>query len=191
MMDLVLKRESSKIHPKQFALLAACASIMMMFVAFSSAYIVRHAAGNWLEYTIPNLFYVSTIILLISSVTLHLSYTSFKKGKEGSYKLFLILTFLLGTCFVVCQYLGWKELESIGIYLTGNPSGSFFYIISGMHAAHVLGGITTLVVALMHAYMLKYKITPKRKLRFSLVLIYWHFMDFLWIYLFTFLILQQ
>ena len=190
-MDLVYQQSRSKIHPKLFGLIVACASIVMMFVALTSAYLVRQAAGNWLEYPIPQIFYGSTIILLASSLTLHLSYRSYVRGKESPYKRYLIATLLLGILFLICQYLGWIELISNGVMLDGNPAGSFFYVISGLHAAHIIGGITSLIIAIGHAFGLKFKVTGERKLRFSLVLLYWHFVDFLWLYLLLFLIIQQ
>lgn len=180
----------NKIHPKKFALIVACGSLMMMFAAFTSAYIVRQAAGNWLEFRLPNVFFVSTIILLASSLTLHGSYLAFKKGKEGAYRWLMVLSFVLGMGFVASQYMGWQALVDIGVELTTNPSGSFVYVISGVHVAHVLGGIGALLVALLHAFTLPYKVTPKRKLRFEMTLIYWHFVDLLWVYLLLFFVMQ-
>lgn len=180
----------SKIHPHKFALWVSFASIIMMFASLTSAYIVRQAAGNWLEYRMPGTFYISTIVILISSITLHSAYIAFKKENEILYKGLLVLSFILGNAFIVLQYQGWMELYEIGIQLTGNPSGAFFYVISGVHALHVLGGIAAIVVALVHAYMLKFKVTEKRKNRFQLVVHYWHFVDILWVYLFVFILMQ-
>lgn len=180
----------NKIHPKKFALIVACGSLMMMFAAFTSAYIVRQAAGNWLEFRLPNVFFVSTIILLTSSLALHGSYLSFKKGNAQAYRWLMVLSFVLGMGFVVSQYMGWQALVEIGVELTTNPSGSFVYVISGVHVAHVLGGIAALLVALLHAFTLPYKVTPKRKLRFEMTLIYWHFVDLLWVYLLLFFVMQ-
>ena len=89
------------------------------------------------------------------------------------------------------QYQGWTELYKIGVDLKGNVSGSFFYLLSGIHALHVLGGIAALIVAQLHAYTLKFKITDVRINRFDLVLNYWHFVDFLWLYLFLFLLISK
>lgn len=180
----------NKIHPKKFALIVACASLMMMFAAFTSAYIVRQAAGNWLEFRLPSVFYVSTIILLASSLTLHSSYLSFKKGNELAYRWLLVGSFVLGLAFIISQYQGWLALSAIGVELTTNPSGSFVYVISGIHVAHVLGGLAALIVAVLHAFTLPYKVTPKRKLRFEMTLIYWHFVDLLWVYLLLFFTMQ-
>jgi cytochrome c oxidase subunit 3 len=185
------RRLANRMHPHKFAMWISMASILMMFGAFTSAYIVRQAAGNWLEFPLPNIFFISTIVILVSSVTIHASYKGFTTGKESQYKSMLIASFVLGIAFVVLQYFGWQELFSIGIDFNGNPSGSFLYVITGVHAAHVLGGIAALTVAMMHAFSLKFKPTEKRNIRFQLVVHYWHFLDFLWIYLLVFLIFTR
>jgi len=181
----------SKIDSKKLALLIGCASIVMMFAGLTSAYIVRRAGGNWLEFRLPNIFFINTIVMLSSSVAIHSAYIFFKKGNEFLYKTLLIVSFILGLAFVVLQYQGWLDLTAIGVELTGNPAGSFIYVISGVHAAHVLGGLAAIMVAMIQAFSLKYKVTKKRKLRFELTLIYWHFVDFLWIYLLIFFLSQQ
>ena len=191
MNDLALKNNSKttrRIHPQVFALWMGFLSIIMMFIALTSAYIVKQAAGNWLEFIIPNSFYVSTAVILISSLTLHVSYSSFKKGKELLYKSMLVVTLILACVFIVMQYKGWFQLFDGGVDMKGNPSGSFFYLITGLHAVHILGGIAALIVAILHAFTLPFKPTERRRVRFSLVLQYWHFVDILWIYLFTFLL---
>lgn len=178
------------IHPPLFALWVAMCSIVMMFGSLTSAYIVRQAAGNWLEFRMPDVFFISTALILCSSLTLHSSYYAFKNGKAAMYKWLLLLSLLLGAAFVWMQYAGWIQLYQIGVALDGNPGGSFFYVISGLHAAHVIGGLFALIVASLHAFSLQYKPTEKRRRRFQLVLHYWHFVDFLWLYLFLFLLIQ-
>ncbi len=181
----------NRIHPKKFALALSCASIVMMFAGLTSAYMVRHAAGNWLEFQLPVLFGVNTGVILLSSLALHGSYRSFMKSQEKPYKAFLLAAFGLGLAFLVMQYLGWLQLQEIGVELNTNPSGSFVYVISGIHAAHVIGGVAALFVALMHAFTLPFKKTAARKLRFELTLIYWHFVDLLWVYLYVFFVTQH
>jgi cytochrome c oxidase subunit 3 len=178
------------VYAPLFAMWIAMASIVMMFGAMTSSFIVRRAAGNWLEFKIPDIFFISTIVILVSSVTLHLSYWGFRNQKEYLYKIGLPATLGLGILFIILQYYGWMDLYNIGIPLDGNPSGSFFYLISGLHAAHVVGGIFAIAVATIHAYMLTYKPTEMRRRRFQIVLHYWHFVDFLWLYLFIFLMIQ-
>ena len=189
-MVIVSTTQKKRMHPHKFTLWVAIGSILMMFASLTSAYVVRQAVGNWQEYSLPHIFYYSTAVLLISSVTLHLSYVSFKKGVVNAYRGLLILSMILGLTFVVLQYFGWTALYNIGVPLDGNPSGSFFYVISGVHAAHVLGGIAALCTALVHALTLKFEVTDRRKTRFSLVVQYWHFVDILWLYLFVFILLS-
>ncbi len=181
----------NKIHPKKFALWTACISISMMFAAFSSAYIVRMAQGNWLEFPLPNWFYVSTATIILSSLTLHGSYWAFKKMKTGLYRALMLMSFVLGCLFIYFQYLGYHEMTAMGAHLTANPSSSFIFVISWVHIAHLVGGLGVLIVAMLHAFMLEHKVTPARKLRFELTYTYWHFVDILWIYLLLFFILQQ
>ncbi|PHN05008.1 cytochrome c oxidase subunit 3 [Flavilitoribacter nigricans] len=181
----------NKIHPKKFALWVACGSIMMMFAALTSAYIVRRAGGNWLEFQLPAIFTYNTITILASSLSLHLSYRAFLRGNSAAYKGLLLVTLALGLLFVGLQYEGWTQLEAMGVPLRLNPSGDFIYVISAVHAAHVLGGIATLIVASLHAFTLPNKVTPARKLRFQLTFTYWHFVDFLWLYLLVFLMQQS
>lgn len=183
-------KDTHRIHQsKKFALLLACASIVMLFAAFTSAYVVRKAAGNWLEFKLPSLFIFSTVVLLISSLTAHLGYKAFLQQRASAFKWFTVLSFSLGIGFVVLQYLGWMRLMELGIPLDGNPSGSFIYVISGTHAAHVLGGLAAWFLTLRIAF-LPFKFTEKRKLHLELVNIYWHFVDALWVYLIIFFILQ-
>ena len=117
------------IHAPLFALWAAMGSMVMMFGSLTSAYIVRQAAGNWLEFRMPDIFYYSTVVILLSSVTLHGSYWAFRNGKETMYKLLLPLTVMLGIGFIIMQYQGWNILYSIGVALDGNPGGSFLSLI--------------------------------------------------------------
>ena len=190
-MENILINKRNSIHPHKFALWAGMASITMMFGAFTSAYIVKQAAGNWLEFSLPSSFYISTCVILLSSATIHFSFKAFLAKKEKLYKVCLLLTLLLGIVFVILQYKGWTELFQIGVDLKGNVSGSFFYLLSGIHALHVLGGLAAILVAVIHAHTLKFNVTEIRKNRFDLVLNYWHFVDFLWVYLFVFLLISK
>ena len=133
--------KQNKIHSHKLALWVGIATIIMMFGAFTSAYIVRRAAGNWYEFKLPDIFLYNPLVILASSITLHFAFRAFKKGMEKPYKLLLLTTFILGIAFVVLQYQGWKALTAMGATFTANPSTSFVYVISGVHAAHVLGGV--------------------------------------------------
>ncbi len=186
-----VRNTNTKLDPQRFGLWVGIASICMMFAGLTSAFVVRRAAGMWLEFQLPNVFFYSTLVMLASSITLHLSYTGFKAGQEKRYKLLLLATAILGFVFVVLQYAGWVALTDMGVTITTNPSSSFVYLISGLHAAHVLGGVAALVYALIQAYVLPFNPTPKRRKRFNLVVNYWHFVDLLWVYLLVFFMMYR
>lgn len=181
----------NRIHPKKLALWVACASMAMVFAALTSAYMVRQAAGNWLEFPLPNIFFTSTAVVLLSSVSLQGAYWSFNKGKAAMYKGLLIAGLILGVVFVNLQYQGWLSLNEMGVPLKLNPSGDFIYAISGIHLAHVIGGLIAIIVTVMAALMRSFKVTPARKLRLELLLTYWHFIGGLWLYLMIFWTIQR
>jgi cytochrome c oxidase subunit 3 len=164
--------------------------MIMLFGGFTSAYVVRHAKGDWLSFTIPTMFFISTAVIIISSITMNWAVSAAKNDNLKGLKTAMLLTLLLGIGFVVSQYLGWKSLVAQKIYFAGkqsNASGSFFYIITFMHLLHLFGGIIALMVVNFKALTGKYN--SKDYLGVQLCSIYWHFLDVLWIYLFLFLYL--
>jgi cytochrome c oxidase subunit 3 len=163
----------------------------MMFGGLTSAYIVRQAQGNFLEFPIPVPFFYSTLVILLSSLSLHLCYRAFLKEQAALYKLLLVATFVLGLVFIALQYQGWTALSNMGVMLVGNPGGAFMYVIPGIHAAHVVGGIAVLIMAMIHAFSLPVRATERRIVRLKLTLQYWHFVDFLWLYLIVFFVIQR
>ena len=181
----------NKIHPLKFQLYIGMVGIIMFFVALTSAYIVRQAAGNWLEFRLPSMFFISTAVILLSSATLHFSYKAFLNNNKTVYQLLLVLSFILAFAFVICQYLGWQQMGMMGVDLKGNPAGSFVYALSIAHVLHVLGGIAAIAMSLLQAFLLTFKVTPRRTLRFELTIQYWHFVDIIWVYLFIFMLLQR
>lgn len=182
----------NKIHPKKFAMYASCASMVMLFASLTSGYIVRQSQGNWVEFAVPTSFFWSTLLIVASSVTIFLSYTFFKKNATSLYRSFLVATFLLAIGFCVFQYAGWMEIKDLaGLPLGANPSADFVYVLTMLHVAHVLGGMVVLLTALFHAFYLKHRVTKTRLLRFELSMIYWHFVDFVWLYLLIFFIFNR
>lgn len=184
----------SDIHPKQFALWIFLGTIIMAFAGLTSAFIVRKGAGDWTMYKIPSVFFVSTLIILLSSVSLQWAYHSYKKENYTKHRTAILTTILLGLVFVALQYIGWKQLSNTGIRLQGNPSGAFFYVISGFHALHVAGGLVILFVFLIKSFTFKEpvkrlleEVNPERMIGHKLMLTYWHFVGILWIYLYGFL----
>lgn len=188
-MEVATRR--NKIHPKKLALWVALVSLVMMFTALTSAYVVRRAAGNWLEFDIPSIFYINTLVIIASSITLHAAYIAFKREATLAFKALLSTTFVLGITFVALQLVGYDLMAAQGLDIKINPSVSFIYAISGLHALHVIGGIAVLAVALVLAFIKRTEQSPARSLRLQLTLTYWHFVDILWIYLIVFLSLQR
>jgi cytochrome c oxidase subunit III len=176
-------------HPKKFAMWLFIGSVAMLFAAFTSAYIVRQAEGNWLYFDLPNLFYITSGIILMSSFTLQWAYWEAKKDSLDRVKLLVGITSLLGVAFLVGQVMAWRELVDHSVYLVGNPSGSFIYILTGLHGAHLISGIIFLLIVLNSTF--KFKIHSKNLAQLEMCLTYWHFLGGLWLYLFVFLILYR
>jgi len=167
-------------------------SILMLFAGLTSAYIVRQADGNWLEFSMPFMFWISTGLILLSSATMNWAVISARSNKFDSVKLALVMTLALGIAFCFSQFLAWKELVAGGIFFSGkaaNPSGSFMYILSGLHLAHILSGLFYTVVILMKSLGNRYNSGNLMGIKHCSI--YWHFLDALWIYLFVFLLFMQ
>ena len=178
--------QNLSMNPKKFLLWLAIVSIIMMFAAFTSAYLVRRAEGNWLEFSIPKIFTYSTIVLLISSISMHIAYIAAKKDNVMLLRLSISFTFVLGIVFLIMQFLGWGELTNNNVFFVGNPSGSFFYVLSGLHGLHIVSALIVLIFALVAAF--KLKVHAKKLSQIEMCVTYWHFLDILWLYLFVFLL---
>jgi cytochrome c oxidase subunit III len=180
-------------HPKKFGLWLFMVSVVMIFGALTSAYIVRQAEGNWLDFELPSMFWVNTVVILLSSVTIHWAYLAAKKDKIEMAKLAISITAVLGVAFLIGQLLGWSQLVGNGIYLVGREgsavSGSFLYVISGLHGVHVISGVIFLLVALVSVFRLR--VHSKNLAQLEMCATYWHFLDGLWLYLFVFLLLNR
>lgn len=161
-------------------------TIVMLFASQTSAYLVRRAEGNWAEFEVPQIFWFSTAILIISSISMHFSLLSAKKNNQANLRVFVGSTFVLGIIFLVMQYIGWQELQQLGVYLKGNPSGSFFYIFTGLHMAHLALGLGILIATLIMAF--KMEINSENTILVEVCATAWHFLDILWLYLFVFLL---
>lgn len=142
-------------HPKKFALWIFIASVLMIFAALTSAYIVRQADGNWMLFDLPDSFWITSVIILASSVTMHWAYWSAKKDNLEATKLAISLTSVLGLAFLIGQYIAWGDLVERNVYFVGNPSGSFVYVLSGLHGLHIIGGVVFLFIVLVAHFGLK------------------------------------
>jgi|SRR5271156_4637518 len=171
--------------PSSTAIWVVLFGISMMFAAFTSALFVRKGASyDWQTFALPSILYFNTLVLIASSLTLEIArrrVTVFMRGswtKAESPARWLYITLFLGLVFVVGQYVAWLHLRSEGLYLATNPSSSFFYLLTAVHALHVLGGLGGLI------YVIR-KLSQSVLRRHQLVATarYWHFMCILWLYL--------
>ena len=178
--------QRNKIHPHKFTLWVAIGSIIMMFAGLTSAYIVKSGQAGWQEVNTPSVFWFSTAVLILSSITMQSSLRAFKQRTMYQFRTLLLLTLILGIVFVVLQWTGFRHLWNHGVRFEGSGAGQFLYIIFGLHALHVIGGIIALIILTIQQYFGKtrrYNITPM-----EVMTTYWHFVDVLWLYLFIFFI---
>jgi len=166
----------------------ALAGILMFFMAFVSAYIVRKGMpGNaWIPLQVPRILWLNTLTLLASSFTLARAHNRFNAQDEDGFRHWWATTTILGILFVAGQILAWRQLAAQGIFLATNPSSSFFYVFTAAHGVHLLGGILALLYV-------QFRVTRKvsRGTAIDVVSMYWHFMDGLWVFLFLLLYLGR
>jgi cytochrome c oxidase subunit 3 len=159
----------------------------MMFAGLTSAYIVKRSQANWAMLELPKIFWLSTITILLSSVTIQLAVRAFKERNMSRYRSMLTVTAILGLAFLVMQVVGFLQYKSLDIRLIGagsNASYSFLLAIASLHALHVFGGVVALMI-------IARKALSSRKRSYSsmpveVIATYWHFVDILWIYLILF-----
>lgn len=176
-------------HPKKFALWLFIVSVVMVFAGMTSAYIVRQSEGNWLEFDLPNVFWYTSGIIVLSSLSMHWSYVAAKKDDLNALKLGLLITTLLGISFLIGQWYSWEALVAQDVYFVGNPAGSFMYVFTGLHAFHLISGVIFLIIVLISS--LRNKIHSQNLPQLEMCVTYWHFLGGLWLYLFMFLLLNH
>jgi cytochrome c oxidase subunit 3 len=189
-MTTQLQEHPGRVNPKKFSLWLLLLGILMLFSGLTSAYIVRKGDGNWFDFELPPIFMYSTIIVLLSSVTMIWAFRAAKRDNITGIKIGLAATIILGIAFVISQYMGWLTLSDQGLHFV-NPkygdkvSASFLIAIAAIHLAHILAGIVYLIVMFINAF--RFKIHKKNTLQISMCNTYWHFVGFLWVYLYMFL----
>jgi cytochrome c oxidase subunit III len=166
----------------------ALAGILMFFMAFVSAYIVRKGMPNssWIPLQVPRILWLNTLILIASSFTLARAHNRFAAQDDEGFRHWWATTTVLGILFVAGQILAWRQLVTQGIFLATNPSSSFFYVFTGAHGVHLLGGILALLYVQFRA---THKVSKGTAI--EVVSMYWHFMDGLWVFLFLLLYLGR
>lgn len=175
------------IATQKILLWIAMGSMIMLFAGLTSAYIVRQGEGNWTRFDLPQAFYFSTVIIILSSFSIQWALVNARRNNSVQLLTGMVITLGLGLVFSFLQFLGWSEMVQEKIFFVGNPSGSFLYVITGLHLAHLAGGIIYLLVIITNSIRNKYH--SGNYLPVQLCCIYWHFLDILWIYLFVFLLM--
>lgn len=163
-------------------------SIVMLFGAWTSAYIVSKSEGRWLEFPMPTMMFYSTVALALSSIPMHYAYISAKNNNLERIKIALILTLLLSLVFIFLQIGSFKELISNQIYFAGklsNVSSQYLYSLTFFHALHIVAGIVFLLITLRKS--VKNQINSSNLLGIEMCTTFWHFLDALWLYLYIFL----
>lgn len=165
----------------------------MLFIAFTSAYWVHKSDGirnnAWFQFDLPVQFWVSAIIVLVSSVFMQLAYRAAKNDDVYKVPSLLTITFILGVSFCVSQIMAYNALKAMGLFFSnstpGEISASFVYVISGVHLFHILGGLVLLLVGIVKAS--KLEIHKKNLVFINICKTYWHFLGIVWIFLILFL----
>lgn len=173
---------------KKMLLWFAIISMIMVFAGLSSGYIVSHSRPDWKSFDMPVPFIVSTLVMLASSLTFHFAKTAAQQRQHSKSGTMLLVTLALGVLFVYFQFAGFQQLVQAGLFLTGESSTistQFLYMFVVVHMAHLAGGLIALLVVIYNHFKQKY--TNGQTLGLELGAMFWHFLDFLWLYLFLFL----
>jgi cytochrome c oxidase subunit III len=162
-------------------------AVIMLFAGLSSAYIVLRGVPAWQRIELPWLLWPNTAILLLSSVAIDISRRAIRRNDLQSMKRWLAAGGILGLVFLVGQLAAWRQLVDAGVYLPSTLQSGFFYILTGLHGLHLLGGVVALGLVLWKAVKDRLSVFNYEPLK--LCALYWHVMDALWIYLFLLLLL--
>lgn len=186
----VKEQDNQPMDPKRFNLWLAIIATTMLFAGLTSAYIVKKAEGNWNSFPIPEQFIYSTVIVVLSSITMHWAYMAAKRDDLFQVKIASVSTLILGVAFGISQFLGWQVLVRNSVHFTGDDTAaSFFYVLTAFHLLHIAGGWLALTRVTWKAF--KLEIHRKSMRSISMCTTYWHFMGILWIYLYLFLFLNR
>ena len=166
-------------------------AIMMTFGGLIAAYVViaTNNVTEWKPFNLPVQVWISTVIILISSITYHFGQLAVSEDRQWAAKRWLIATTALGAAFISSQILAWVALVNRGLYMSGNPYAGFFYILTAVHAVHVVGGISALGSVLLRSWNpTESRMGLQRRAAIAKVVgWYWHFMGALWVILFVLL----
>ena len=163
-------------------------SVLMFFMALASAYLVRRGSPDWVPVRVPGLMWFNTAVLLVSSGTLEMARKRLGWLDVTGFGRWWALTTIAGVVFLIGQVVAWRQLVGEGIYLASNPASSFFYIFTGAHALHLLGGVGALLYVAWRNFE---RAQVTRVVAAEVTSYYWHFMDGLWVFLLVLLYLGK
>lgn len=179
-------------HKYRIGMWVGLVGIAMLFVALTSAYIVRQMppesadqAYTWEWITMPSVLWLTTAVILLSSLSVELARRALKKGEHAKFRDWIMVTTVLGALFLIGQLIAWRQLAAQGTYINTNPHSSFFYLLTSLHGVHLLGGLIGLAYVTVGA--LRFRIGVMKQTLVDVTALYWHFMDGLWVYLFLLL----
>jgi cytochrome c oxidase subunit III len=162
-------------------------SITALFITIGVVYFVRARTPiRWMPVGVPGFLWLSTALILASSGSLERARRAFGRGQLKQYARWLLITFFLGVGFLISQLLALRQLIEQGIYLRHNPHSSLFYVVTGAHALHLLGGMAALFYLVVRASL---RLDHGRTFM-SVTMLYWHFLDVLWVVLFSLLLIS-
>ena len=174
------------------------AGSVLLFLVLLATYLLRSGGPGWKQVALPNVFLLSTVVILLRSLTLHTANQAFRNERFPMYRTYMGMTLLLGILFIVLQAWGWRQMVLAGVGLQANPAGGFVYILSGLHLLHILIGLIFLTIAFAEALRRRqyidafvYSVNPPNQLKIRLITLYWHFVDVLWLVVFIFLLIHH
>lgn len=177
-------------HAYLTGLVLALAGILMFFLALISAFVVRKGlGGDWAATAMPSILWLNTAVLMISSLTLERARRGLRAADVPAFRAWWGFTTALGVAFLAGQIVAWRQLAEAGVFLASNPSSSFFYLLTGAHGLHLLGGVLALAVVGLRGDPPEARLT--RATAAGVAGLYWHFMGLLWVGLFLLLLLGQ
>lgn len=176
---------SIAITPAQAGLWAWLATVAMLFAGFTSALLIRRSGSDWQPIPAPPILWLNTTVLLASSLTLEIARLEMRRLRTSAVERWLLLTVALGIAFLAGQLVAWRQLAARGFYLPTGAHSSFAYLLTGVHGAHLAGGVLALLYAVGHVW--RKRSTAGGRATVNLCATYWHFVDAVWLYLFVLL----
>ncbi len=190
----MVEQRNFLIHPKQIIITLVITAITALFAAFCASYLYNRFYSGIPPVKLPSLFYFNSICLICCSYLLNLAMKSYQNDETNKYKILIGSTLVLSLIFLTLQFYAWAQMKEMNIFLNEANTGSYLYLISGLHFIHVVGGIPFLMVFFYNALVkmqtpvsvLVYFSDPDKKRDLNLLTTYWHYLDFLWIFLVLF-----